>query len=69
MLLLGKFKHEHLVPNALNLSNSVLSIGGAAKQEFLDFVRQMLQWLPEKRKCAKELLEDPWLSRESIEKK
>lgn len=25
------------------------------------FVRNMLRWVPEDRKTAKELLEDPWL--------
>lgn len=28
---------------------------------FLNFVRKMLQWLPQNRKSAKELREDPWL--------
>ena len=37
------------------------SLKGKDKQLFLDFVSQMLQWLPEERKTAKELLEHPWL--------
>lgn len=32
------------------------------KDEFLDFARKILQWLPENRKTAKELADDPWLS-------
>ncbi|RAL09600.1 kinase domain protein [Aspergillus homomorphus CBS 101889] len=28
---------------------------------FLQFIRSMLRWVPEERKTAKELLEDPWL--------
>ncbi|KAF1841371.1 kinase domain-containing protein [Cucurbitaria berberidis CBS 394.84] len=32
-----------------------------AKREFLEFVRCMLQWSPEDRKTAKQLLEHPWL--------
>ncbi|EME82206.1 uncharacterized protein MYCFIDRAFT_188967 [Pseudocercospora fijiensis CIRAD86] len=29
---------------------------------FLDFIRKMLQWVPEERHTAKQLLEDPWLT-------
>lgn len=28
---------------------------------FLEFIRSMLRWVPEERKRARELLEDPWL--------
>jgi len=31
------------------------------KGAFLKFIRSMLTWLPEERKTARELLEDPWL--------
>jgi hypothetical protein len=31
------------------------------KEMFLLFMRGMLQWRPEDRKTAKELLDDPWL--------
>ncbi len=56
---------KDLVP-AFTLADSVLSIEGGDKQEFLNFVQKMLQWLPEKRKSAKELLEDPWLCPDSM---
>jgi hypothetical protein len=36
-------------------------MAGEEKGLFLNFVRKMLQWLPEDRKTAKELREDPWL--------
>ena len=32
------------------------------KEMFLAFVKGMLQWRPEDRKTAKDLLEDPWLN-------
>ncbi|KAL2800487.1 CMGC protein kinase [Aspergillus keveii] len=32
------------------------------KEMFMDFMRGMLQWRPEDRKTAKELLQDPWLN-------
>lgn len=34
---------------------------GAEKTSFLAFVRKMLQWRPEDRPSARELIEDPWL--------
>lgn len=56
---------KDLVP-AFTLADSVLSLERGDKQEFLNFVQKMLQWLPEKRKSAKELLEDPWLCPDSM---
>ena len=53
--------HKDLIPENLTLEGSVLSLERKDKEEFLNFVPKMLQWLPEKRKSAKELLEEPWL--------
>lgn len=39
----------------------VLFLEGEEKEKFLSFVRKMLQWLPEKRMSAQQLLDDPWL--------
>lgn len=58
--------HKDLIPVAFDMESSVLSLEGKDKDEFLKFVQKMLQWLPEKRKSAKELLEDPWLSPDSM---
>ncbi|PSS25265.1 hypothetical protein M430DRAFT_47747 [Amorphotheca resinae ATCC 22711] len=33
----------------------------SSKKGFLDFVRKMVQWMPESRASTAELLEDPWL--------
>ncbi len=49
------------VPIDLTLEDSEEYLEGENKEAFLRFVRSMLQWDPEKRKTAKELLEDPWL--------
>jgi serine/threonine-protein kinase SRPK3 len=57
---------KDLVPEAFTLANSILSLEGGDKQEFLNFAQKMLQWLPKKRKSAKELLEDPWLCLDSM---
>ncbi|KAI9705040.1 MAG: hypothetical protein M1836_006823 [Candelina mexicana] len=56
------FKYPHLIPKGLSLANTITSLSGNEKAEFLDFVKKMLQWQPEKRKTAKELLDDPWLA-------
>ncbi|KND89237.1 Serine/threonine-protein kinase SRPK [Tolypocladium ophioglossoides CBS 100239] len=47
----------------VSLQESVAALDGEAKEEFLAFIRSMLDWLPEKRKRASELLEDPWMAR------
>lgn len=60
--------HEDLIPSDLNLADSVSSLEGKDKRLFVDFVSKMLQWLPENRRTAKELLEDPWLLRDSVAK-
>lgn len=57
----GEFMHKDLIPIDVRLEDSVLSLEGEDKRLFLDFIKKMLQWLPEDRKTAKELLEDPWL--------
>jgi len=58
----GEFIHKDLIPTGVSLEGSVSSLIGDDKRLFLNFVRKMLQWLPEHRKTAKELLEDPWLA-------
>ncbi|GAB1319137.1 non-specific serine/threonine protein kinase [Madurella fahalii] len=42
------------------LSDTVTELTGDEKETFLDFASGMLQWLPEKRKTAKELLQHPF---------
>ena len=61
----GEFMHKDLVPTDIRLEDTVLSLEGDDKHLFLDFIKNMLQWLPEDRKTAKELLEDPWLQEKS----
>ncbi|KAI9741406.1 MAG: hypothetical protein M1834_003123 [Cirrosporium novae-zelandiae] len=58
------FMYNDLIPSHVTLQDSVISLEGEDKRLFLNFVRKMLQWLPENRKTAKELLEDPWLVQE-----
>ncbi|GBE89340.1 hypothetical protein SCP_1600010, partial [Sparassis crispa] len=43
------------------LADTVTKIDGEEKEQFLHFVNRMLQWLPERRATAQELLDDPWM--------
>jgi hypothetical protein len=52
------------VPQNTSLERSEEFLEGRNKEMFLAFIRGMLQWRPEDRKTAKELLEDPWLNDE-----
>jgi hypothetical protein len=47
----------------MSLEKSELRLLGKNKEIFLKLIRGMLQWLPEDRKTAKQLLEDPWLNK------
>jgi len=58
--------HKDLIPDDFNMGVSVCSLEGKDKEEFLIFVKMMLQWLPEQRKSAEELLDDPWLCPDSM---
>ena len=61
----AEFIHKDLIPTDVRLEDSVLSLEEEDKRLFLDFIKKMLQWLPEDRKTAKKLLEDPWLQENS----
>lgn len=45
-----------------SLEESEENLDGENKIMFLKFMRKMLQWAPEDRQSASELLEDPWLN-------
>lgn len=57
----GKWKNQINVPGGMSLENSEERLSGGDKEMFLNFMRGMLQWRPEDRKTAKQLLKDPWL--------
>jgi serine/threonine-protein kinase SRPK3 len=50
------------VPQGTSLEQSEEFLEGKNKEMFLNFVRGMLQWRPEDRKTARQLLKDPWLN-------
>lgn len=50
--------------SASSLESSEENRQGRRKGLFLQFMRKMLQWAPEDRQSAAELLYDPWLNDE-----
>ncbi|PYH71785.1 kinase-like protein [Aspergillus vadensis CBS 113365] len=62
----GKWKQDIAIPQTGGLEASEQFLEGRNKEMFLDFMRGILQWRPEDRKRARELLKDPWLN-EQIE--
>lgn len=60
--ILGKWKSNIEIRQGRSLEQSEEFLGGKNKEMFLSFMRGMLQWRPEDRKTAKELIEDPWLN-------
>ena len=50
------------IPN-ISLEDSEEQLRGDNKSLFLDFMRKMLQWVPEERQTAKQLLNHVWLSK------
>ncbi|CAN9369461.1 unnamed protein product [Alternaria alternata] len=60
-VLSGNWVAEIDIPEGLTLETSEENLHGEKKEEFLQFVRCMLQWRPEDRLTAKELLEHPWM--------
>ncbi|GCB22946.1 SRSF protein kinase 2 [Aspergillus awamori] len=58
----GTFKFPELLPSEeFNFSIMTPFLQGEDQCLFIDFVRKMLQWEPERRSSAKELYNDPWL--------
>ena len=57
----GKWKGAIQIPHT-SLEASETQLGGENKALYLDLLRKMLHWVPEKRQTAKQLLNHPWLS-------
>lgn len=58
----GKWKQDIEIPTGVSLKTSEEFLEGRNKELFIAFMRGMLQWRPEDRKTAKDLLQDPWLN-------
>jgi serine/threonine-protein kinase SRPK3 len=61
----GVFSAGIPIPLSKTLDDRETSLQGEQDREdrenFLRFMRKMLQWEPEKRSCARELAEDEWI--------
>lgn len=57
----GKFKYPDLVPKDARLEQLLDRIEGDERSAFLGFMSKTLQWLPEDRMTAAELLSHPWV--------
>ncbi|KAL9092102.1 MAG: hypothetical protein Q9165_004535 [Trypethelium subeluteriae] len=58
----GKWRGEIPLPEPTSLEKSEENLEGSKKKAFLRFVRKMVQWRPEDRQTASQLLEDDWLN-------
>lgn len=58
----GKWIAKVPIPSGMSLEACETFLHGENKEAFLNLVRGMLQWRPEDRKTAKQLLQDPWIN-------
>lgn len=58
----GNFLRPELIPKDMSLADSVTSMEGKEKENFLRFARRMLCWDPKERAKAADLIDDPWLN-------
>ena len=59
----GQWRGAIPIPSATSVEESEENLEGSDKEAFLQFMRKMLQWEPERRETAKQLLQDPWLNK------
>jgi hypothetical protein len=59
-VLLDRIFRKDLIRGGKKLTDTVTELAGDEKGTFLDLASGMLQWLPEKRKTAKELVQHPF---------
>ncbi|MCJ1411024.1 hypothetical protein MMC19_005112 [Ptychographa xylographoides] len=57
----GTFRFPELTQKDFNFENLETVLEGDNKKLFIGLMRRMLQWLPENRPSAKELIDDPWI--------
>ncbi|KAJ6014554.1 hypothetical protein N7540_009145 [Penicillium herquei] len=54
--------HEDAIVPPASMESLEKRLSGPEKEQFISFLKSMLRWLPEERKTAKQLLDDPWLA-------
>jgi serine/threonine protein kinase len=57
----GNFDPGIELPPSSTLEETETTLEPDDREQFIRFVRRMVQWIPEHRSTAKELLQDPWL--------
>ena len=57
----GWIASEEATVPPVSLESQEKRLTGQEKELFLQFIRSMLKWLPEERRTARQLLNDPWL--------
>jgi serine/threonine protein kinase len=59
---IGTWKQDIEIPTEVSLETSEEFLQGKNKEMFIAFMRGMLQWRPEDRMTAKDMLQHPWLN-------
>lgn len=62
----GDFQAGIEVPSAISLEQLETNLEDSDKKLFLQFMSKMLQWDPQNRQTAKQLLEDEWLVKHAV---
>lgn len=62
----GEMEPLYPMPAQVPLEEQVSGLDGEERIQFLCFMKKMLQWRPEDRKTAAELLEDAWLNAREV---
>ncbi|OBT80472.1 hypothetical protein VF21_00880 [Pseudogymnoascus sp. 05NY08] len=57
----GNFARDIKVEDT-SLEDEEENLEGGEKEKFLRFLSKMVRWMPEERKTARELMDDPWLN-------
>lgn len=58
----GNWIADVQIPSGVSLEGCETSLEGESKEGFLNLMRGMLQWRPEDKKTAKQLVQDPWIN-------
>lgn len=64
LILIGEFRHPHLIPSAeaLSFDKRTPFLEGEDKKLFIGCAKRCLAWIPEERPTAKQLFDDPWVT-------
>ncbi|RMZ82758.1 hypothetical protein DV738_g1546, partial [Chaetothyriales sp. CBS 135597] len=63
----GEFRKPQYIQRDQTFEHSITSMKGEEKALFIDFAKKMVCWLPEQRWTAKQLLQHPFLTKQSFD--